>query len=172
MWWWTTTPPTSTSGSRPGWRPILASNCTSPRPMGPGSTWSRCSFRSSSAKPCAAATSPASRSQSLPLTGSAMAGINAASRFAGPRRRPDPHHAHAATHRQQPPLEARLEAMGSTCSFSRDRGAVRAWITLACGQPQGRSGFGAGVLGQGGGGSASPGRHGRRRGHQAGTARR
>jgi transposase len=38
-----------------------ACSCTSPRPMGPGSTWSRCSSRSSSARPCAAATSPASR---------------------------------------------------------------------------------------------------------------
>jgi transposase len=41
------------------------------------------------------------------------------------RRRPDPHQAHAATHRQQPPLEARIEAMGSTCSSSRSSGHRR-----------------------------------------------
>jgi len=37
-------------------------SCTSPRPMRPGSIWSRSSSRSSSAKRCDAVTSPASRS--------------------------------------------------------------------------------------------------------------
>jgi homeodomain-containing protein/DDE superfamily endonuclease len=61
------------------------SACTSPRPTPRGSTWSRCSSRSSNARPCAAATSPASRSWSTPSVGSATAGTSAASRSSGPR---------------------------------------------------------------------------------------
>ena len=51
---WTTTTPTSTPRSTPGWRRTRGSPCTSPRPQGPGSTWSRCSSGSSPARRSAA----------------------------------------------------------------------------------------------------------------------
>ena len=46
---------------RPGWPATRGSRCTSPRPRGPGSTWSRSSSRSSPGRPSAAAPSPPSR---------------------------------------------------------------------------------------------------------------
>jgi hypothetical protein len=68
----------------------------------------------------------------------------------------------------------RRRAMDATGMLSAALGGPTAGtrVALACGRPLGRSGWLERVPGHGMGGSASPGRHGCRRGHQAGTARR
>jgi hypothetical protein len=159
MWWWTTTPPTSASGSRPGWRPILASNLHFTPTYGSWLNLVEVFF--------AIIERQALRRGDFATVQELIAAID---RFCdGWNQRCQPFR---WTKDADQILNVRPAHRAFSCRSTRDRRAVRARITLARGQPQGRSGSGAGVLDQGGGRSASPGRHGRRRGHQAGTARR